>query len=86
MIFGTQVMRTTISGLIGLGLMLFASDGCKSNGGKQPSLNSGTALTDLSLEFKDTETLQEVNMILFRFTNISTQYSNFHIRKLFCSN
>ena len=79
--FGTQVMRTTISGLIGLGLMLFAS--AESNGGKQPSLNSGRALSALSVEFKDTETLQEVNIIQI---HKYTQYSNFHIRKLFCSN
>ena len=60
-------MRTTISGLIGLGLMLFAS--AESNGGKQASLNSGRALTALSVEFKDTEMLQEVNIILFTNTH-----------------
>ena len=63
-------MRTTISGLIGLGLMLFAS--AESNGGKQPSLNSGRALTALSVEFKDTETLQEVNIIqIHKYTQLA---------------
>ena len=60
--------------------MLFAS--VESNGGKHPSLNSGRALTALSVEFKDTESLQEVNIIQI---HKYTQYSNFHIRKLFCS-
>ena len=50
--------------------MLFAS--AESNGGKQPSLNSGRALTALSVEFKDTETLQEVNIIqIHKYTQLA---------------
>ena len=77
-------MRTTISGLIGLGLMLFAS--AESNGGKQPSLNSETALTALSVEFKDTETLQEVNIIqIHKYTIFQFSYQKIILLKLIFS-